>query len=140
DAGQVGGWGGCRVVGMSAAVARRVVPRLNAVRRAEGPRYGSVGSAGSGRAWVRGCRAGGGGTVVPDADSQITDLTANDHACLTFGDREELLDLTAAFVRDGLAGGLKVVWLSEAGGGRAAAELARRGVAGEPALGTGRME
>ena len=48
------------------------------------------------------------------ADTQITDLTVNDHACLTFGEPEELFDLTAAFVRDGLAGGLKVVWLSDA--------------------------
>jgi anti-anti-sigma regulatory factor len=77
--------------------------------------------------------------VVSGADSQITDLTATDHACLTFGDAEELFDLTAAFVRDGLAGGLKVVWLSEAGAGRAAAELARRGIAVEPALASGRM-
>jgi hypothetical protein len=77
--------------------------------------------------------------VVSDADSQITDLTVNDHACLTFGDSEELLDLTAAFVRDGLSGGLKVVWLSEAGAGQATAELARRGIAVEPALVSGRM-
>ena len=67
------------------------------------------------------------------ADSQITDLTVNDHACLTFGDREELFDLTAAFVRDGLAGGLKVVWLSDAGPQRATSELARRGIAAGPA-------
>ena len=40
------------------------------------------------------------------ADVQITDLTVDDHACLTFGEPEELFDLTAAFVRDGLAGGL----------------------------------
>jgi anti-anti-sigma regulatory factor len=77
--------------------------------------------------------------VVSDADSQITDLAVNDHACLTFGDPEELLDLTAAFVRDGLSGGLKVMWLSEAGPGRAAAELARRGIAVETALASGRM-
>jgi hypothetical protein len=52
-----------------------------------------------------------------DADSQITDLTVNDHACLIFGEPEELFDLIAAFVRDGLSAGLKVVWLSEAGPG-----------------------
>jgi anti-anti-sigma regulatory factor len=120
---------------MSIAVTRG----LNAVRRAEGPRYGSIRGAGLGRAGVRGCRAGGGGTVVSEADSQITDLTANDHACLTFGDPEELFDLTAAFVRDGLAGGLKVVWLNEAGAGRAATELGRRGIAVESALTSGRM-
>jgi anti-anti-sigma regulatory factor len=73
------------------------------------------------------------------ADSQITDLTVNDHACLTFGEPEELFDLTAAFVRDGLSAGLKVVWLSEAGPGPAAAELARRGIAVAPALAAGQM-
>jgi anti-anti-sigma regulatory factor len=74
-----------------------------------------------------------------DADSQITDLAVNDHACLTFGEPEELFDLTAAFVRDGLSAGLKVVWLSEAGPGPAAAELARRGIAVAPALAAGQM-
>ena len=73
------------------------------------------------------------------ADTQITDLTVNDHACLTFGETEELFDLTAAFVRDGLAGGLKVVWLSDATPDRATAELARRGVAVQPALASGQL-
>lgn len=108
-----------------------------AVRRVEGRRYGFVRSAGSCRAGVRGCRAGGGGRVEAGADAQVTDLTVNDHACLTFADRDELFDLTAAFVRDGLAGGLKVVWLSEAGPARAAAELARRGIPVESALAAG---
>ena len=45
--------------------------------------------------------------MAGSADAQITDLTVNDHACLTFGEPEELLDLTAAFIRDGLIGGLK---------------------------------
>ena len=73
------------------------------------------------------------------ADTQITDLTVNDHACLTFGEPEELLDLTAAFIRDGLAGGLKVVWLSETPPDRAAAELSLRGIAVEAALASGQM-
>jgi len=47
--------------------------------------------------------------VAVGADAQITDLTADDHACLTFGEPEELFDLTAAFVRDGLACGLSAV-------------------------------
>ena len=46
---------------------------------------------------------GAGGRVAADASAQMTDLTAEDHACLTFGEAEELFDLTAAFVRDGLA-------------------------------------
>src|ERR1700744_6754744 len=73
------------------------------------------------------------------ADTQITDLTVDDHACLTFGEPEELFDLTAAFVRDGLASGLKVVWLSDAGPQQAAAELGRRGVSVEAALASGQM-
>jgi anti-anti-sigma regulatory factor len=73
------------------------------------------------------------------ADTQITDLTVNDHACLTFGEPEELFDLTAAFVRDGLAGGLKVMWLSDATPDRATAELARRGIAVDQALASGQL-
>ena len=73
------------------------------------------------------------------ADTQITDLAVNDHACLTFGEPEELLDLTAAFVRDGLDGGLKVVWLCDATPDRATAELARRGVAVDSALASGQL-
>jgi anti-anti-sigma regulatory factor len=77
--------------------------------------------------------------VTIGADTQITDLTVNDHACLTFGEPEELFDLTAAFVRDGLAGGLKVVWLSDATPDRATAELARRGIAVDQALASGQL-
>jgi anti-anti-sigma regulatory factor len=77
--------------------------------------------------------------VAADAGVQVTDLGAEDHACLTFGESEELFDLTAAFVRDGLAAGLKVVWISDAGPGLAAGELGRRGVAVEAALATGQM-
>jgi anti-anti-sigma regulatory factor len=80
-----------------------------------------------------------GGVVAADAGVQVTELGAEDHACLTFGEPEELFDLTAAFVRDGLAAGLKVVWLSDAGPGLAAGELGRRGVAAEPALASGQM-
>jgi len=77
--------------------------------------------------------------VEVGADSQIADLTVNDHACLTFGDREELLDLTAAFVRDGLATGLRVIWLSEAGPRHVVPELERRGITVAPALASGQM-
>ena len=52
--------------------------------------------------------------MAAEASAQITELAADDHACLTFGENEELFDLTAAFVRDGLAAGLKVMWLSDA--------------------------
>jgi len=77
--------------------------------------------------------------VVGSADTQITDLTVNDHACLTFGEPEELLDLTAAFVRDGLIGGLKVIWLGGGTPAQAVSELARRRIAVEPAVANGQM-
>ncbi len=73
------------------------------------------------------------------AGAQITDLTVNDHACLTFGEPEELSDLTAAYLRDGLADGLKVVWVSQTGLDRAVAELARRGIAVELAIAAGQI-
>jgi anti-anti-sigma regulatory factor len=77
--------------------------------------------------------------VAADASAEITELTVDDHACLTFGETEELFDLTAAFVRDGLEAGLKVMWLSDAGPGPAVSELSRRGVKVEPAMGAGQM-
>lgn len=77
--------------------------------------------------------------MTADAGAQITELAADDHVCLTFGDPEELFDLTAAFVRDGLAAGLKVVWLSDDGPGAVLAELARRGIAVGPALESGQL-
>jgi len=77
--------------------------------------------------------------VAADAGAQITELTVDDHACLTFGEAEELFDLTAAFVRDGLGAGLKVIWLSDAPPGQAVTELSRRGVEVAPALDAGQM-
>jgi anti-anti-sigma regulatory factor len=77
--------------------------------------------------------------VAGSAGTQITDLTASDHACLTFGEPEELIDLTAAFVRDGLMGGLKVIWLGAGPPAQAVSELARRGAAVEPAVAARQM-
>jgi ABC-type transporter Mla MlaB component len=79
------------------------------------------------------------GVVAVDAGTQVTDLLVNDHACLTYGEPEELLDLTAAFVRDGLAAGLKVVWISDEAPAQATSELTRRGVSAEPAMAAGQM-
>jgi anti-anti-sigma regulatory factor len=76
--------------------------------------------------------------VTVSADTQVTDLSVEDHACLTFGEREELMDLTAAFVRDGLAGGLRVVVISDTPE-LAAVRLSKRGVATEPACAAGRV-
>src|SRR5260221_14734081 len=78
--------------------------------------------------------------VTVGADTQITDLAVNDHACLTFGESEELFDLTAAFIRDGLAGGRKVVWLSDSAPGQAAMQLSGRGIAIEPAVAAGHVK
>jgi anti-anti-sigma regulatory factor len=77
--------------------------------------------------------------VAVSADTQITDLAVNDHACLTFGEPEELFDLTTAFVRDGLSGGLKVVWLSDSAPEQALRQLTRRGVAAQAAVDAGQM-
>ena len=77
--------------------------------------------------------------MAADASAQVTDLTAEDHACLTFGEVEELFDLTAAFVRDGLSAGLKVMWLSDGRPGLAVAELARRGIPASPAMASGQL-
>jgi anti-anti-sigma regulatory factor len=77
--------------------------------------------------------------VAAEATAQITELAVDDHACLTFGEEDELLDVTAAFVRDGLAGGLRVMWLSDAGSGPAVAELSRRGINVAPAMAAGQI-
>lgn len=45
--------------------------------------------------------------------SRVEDLQLGDHACLTFTDQEERLDLVAAFVRDGLDGGQKVLCVTD---------------------------
>jgi len=42
--------------------------------------------------------------------------------------------MAAAYVRDGLAGGSKVMWLGDDGQGPTVAELARRGIAVRPAM------
>jgi hypothetical protein len=112
---------------------------VNGALQLELDRYGRAVSVDVHCGWRRSCRVGGGGRVTGSADAQITDLTVSDHACLTFGEPEELLDLTAAFVRDGLSGGLKVIWLGDRTPAQAVAELARRGIAMEPAVARGQM-
>ena len=77
--------------------------------------------------------------MTVSADTQITDLAVNDHACLTFGEPDELFDLTAAYVRDGLSGGLKVMWLSDSAPGPALGQLTRRGIALQQAVDAGEM-
>ena len=62
--------------------------------------------------------------MAADAGAQITELKADDHTCLTSGEAEEIFDLTAAYVRDVLADGSKVMWLSDDAQGPAAADRA----------------
>jgi len=80
-----------------------------------------------------------GGSPVPvSAHTQVTDLSVDDHACLTFGEQEELLDLTAAFVRDGLDSGFRVVVLSDTPQ-LAVAKLGWREIVTESAVAAGQM-
>ncbi|MDI1460217.1 MEDS domain-containing protein [Catellatospora sp. KI3] len=69
--------------------------------------------------------------------TSVEDLRPGDHACLTFSDSDERLDIVAAFVRDGLRAGEKVVCLTESLSPSALAEeLTSRGFAPQ-ADGTG---
>jgi anti-anti-sigma regulatory factor len=65
---------------------------------------------------------------MPTATS-VEALAAWDHACLTFSDPDERLDIVAAFVRDGIVRSRKVVCLTESvAPDRLTAELVDRGV------------
>jgi anti-anti-sigma regulatory factor len=80
-------------------------------------------------------RAGG----VADA-SGVEDLAPGDHACLTFSDSEERLDLVAAFVRDGLRLGQKVLcWTDAIPVEVLRGELTERGLPMAEATQAGRM-
>jgi len=59
----------------------------------------------------------------------VDDLEPGDHACLTFTDADERLDIVAAFVRDGLAEGAKVLCLTDAlAPGELLCEITERGL------------
>jgi ABC-type transporter Mla MlaB component len=62
-----------------------------------------------------------------------------EHACLTFGEADEMLDMTAAYIRDGLSAGLKVVWVSETPSKLAARQLEVRGIGAGRALAAGQL-
>jgi hypothetical protein len=65
---------------------------------------------------------------MPTATS-VDALAEGDHACLTFSDPDERLDIVAAFVRDGLVRSTKVLCLTESvPPDRLATELVDRGV------------
>lgn len=70
----------------------------------------------------------------------VEDLQPGDHACLTFTDPEERLDIVAAFVRDGLKADQRVICLTEAVPERSLlGELARRGLPVSDAAGAGQL-
>jgi len=75
------------------------------------------------------------------ADTATVDgLGVGDHACLTFSDAEERLDLVAAFVRDGLRRREKVLcWTDAVAPDRLVAELAVRSVRPGAALRRGQL-
>src|SRR5262245_49675334 len=72
--------------------------------------------------------------------SKVDELQPGDHACLTFTDPEERLDIVAAFVRDGLKADERVICLTEAiAEGDLLTELSRRGLEVTGAAGGGRL-
>lgn len=71
--------------------------------------------------------------------SRVEDLRPGDHACLTFTDSEERLDLVAAFVRDGLRAGQKVLCVTDLIVGTVCAQLAERDLPVAEATGRGQM-
>ncbi|GAA4470621.1 hypothetical protein GCM10023170_087760 [Phytohabitans houttuyneae] len=66
--------------------------------------------------------------------ARLTQVDLGDHACLTFTDAEERLDLLAAFVRDGLRAGQRVLcWTDQLPPAALAAEFSARHVRGAAA-------
>lgn len=74
-------------------------------------------------------------------DAVVTDMVgAGDHACLTFSDVEERLDLVSAFVRDGLRAGQKVLcWTDSVNPELLAGQLAARAVRPGAAIRRGQL-
>ncbi|MEV1289385.1 MEDS domain-containing protein [Micromonospora sp. NPDC049679] len=72
--------------------------------------------------------------------SRVKELQPGDHACLTFSDAEERLDLVAAFVRDGLRQGQRVLCLTDSiPQTTLEAELTERGLPLNEETGAGRL-
>lgn len=72
--------------------------------------------------------------------TSVEGLEPGDHACLTFSDAEERLDIVAAFVRDGLAEGQRVICFTDAMRPQAlTAELSARGIAAEDPIRRGQL-
>lgn len=76
---------------------------------------------------------------MPDA-STVDELRPGDHACLTFSDADERLDIVAAFVLDGLKSGQKVICYTDEVSPRAlSGHLFERGLPVKDALTAGRL-
>jgi anti-anti-sigma factor len=72
--------------------------------------------------------------------TSVEALVPGDHACLTFTDPDERIDIVAAFVRDGLRTPTKVICLTESiTPDRLEAELADRGVPVQTAIPSGQL-
>jgi anti-anti-sigma regulatory factor len=73
--------------------------------------------------------------------ASVDGLRPGDHACLTFSDADERLDIVAAFVRDGLEQGARVLCLTDAlAPAQLTAELADRGLPVHDSLGSRQLE
>lgn len=71
----------------------------------------------------------------------VDELEPGDHACLTFSDADERLDIVAAFVQDGLDRGDKVVCLTDTlAPDELSAELSERGLPVEATTCSGQLE
>jgi anti-anti-sigma regulatory factor len=74
------------------------------------------------------------------AHDAVATVDPGDHACLTFSEAEERMDLVAAFIRDGLRRGQKVVcWTDSISPERLAAQLSKRLVRPGAALRRGQL-
>lgn len=76
---------------------------------------------------------------MPDV-ANVDEVVAGDHACLTYSDPDERFDLLAAFVRQGLRRGERVLcWTDIPGPDQLASELATRAVRGTAAIRRGQL-
>jgi anti-anti-sigma regulatory factor len=72
--------------------------------------------------------------------TSVEALVPGDHACLTFSDQDERLDIVAAFVRDGLSSATKVMCVTEAiPPDQLTDELSDRGVPVDEAIPTAQL-
>jgi anti-anti-sigma regulatory factor len=72
--------------------------------------------------------------------TSVDRLAPGDHACLTFSDEDERLDIVAAFVRDGLSAGLRVICYTDSHAPAAlSGRLSDRGVEAQPYAAKGQL-